>query len=174
MTTAAVSRRSKDRHSSFFPFPLALLLAESLAGALAPPCIVAGPVAVSESSSRARHRARRRRRVLLGQPALESVPWRPFSADAGDPAAAHRRAPPPAVASAAAAPPDPLRAVGSESNDPDPIQARVKPDHTGQPLAFLQKRPSVLQKSTRSPYLFKRNSKSAQNFSHKPLISSEI
>jgi len=40
---------------------------------------------------------------------------------AGDPAAAHHRAPPPTVASAAAAPPDPLRAVGSESDDPDPI-----------------------------------------------------
>ena len=167
MTTAAVSRRSKDRRSSFFPFPLALLLAELLAGALAPPCIVAGPVAVSESSSRARHRARRRRRVLPGQPALESVTWRPFSADAGDPAAAHRRAPPP------------HRPILSEPSDPNPtIQIRSKPGsnqtHTGQPLAFLQKRPSVLQKSTRSPYLFKRNSKSAQNFSHKPLISSEI
>ena len=139
MTTAAVSRRSKDRRSSFFPFPLALLLAESLAGALAPPCIVAGPVAVSESSSRARHRARRHRRVLPGQPALESVPWRPFSADAGDPAAAHRRAPPPAVASAAAAPPDPLRAVGSESDDPDPIQARVKLDPYRSTLGLFTK-----------------------------------
>ena len=85
--------------------------------------------------------------------------------------AVRRRQPSPA--------PPPHRPIRSEPSDPNPtIQIRSKPGsnqtHTGQPLAFLQKRPSVLQKSTRSPYLFKRNSKSAQNFSHKPLISSEI
>ena len=96
--------------------------------------------------NRAHNRFCRDPLVLPGQPVLESVPWRPFSADAGDPAAAHRRAPPPAVASAAAAPPDPLRAVGSESDDPDPIQARVKPDPYRSTLVHFAKEPFCVAK----------------------------
>ena len=149
MTTAAVSRRSKDRRSPFFPLPLALLLAESLAGALAPPCTVAGPVAVSESSSRARHRVRRHPRVL---PVPKPEPNRAgiaFAINAGKP-------PPPylaarqlcAAACAAASPSDPsqpsdldrVAQIGSKPKS----NPRVPVNHGGfakEPLAFLEIKP---------------------------------